>query len=259
MEEKINNNNLLSSLYKDYVLNKLLNNKNRGFTLSSNNNNIINNSINNINIINNENSIIIDNSNKDDNNINNINSPKISRINSMANQINICFDDIDENDDFYKIYIERLNDIKKNSTSKFSSLIEDYDKSYNNYKDKVSKYIEKIDNNFSKLNIIKNDEALLNHATKTLFKKLDYLNHIYCSIIKNIEDNFELLNKFLNEEKMIEQNNPIEYFLTEFYDQIFNCSLLNKINFKPIDMSKIANLTYYKYFFHILSKIKKSN
>ncbi len=56
---------------------------------------------------------------------------------------------------------------------------------------------------------------------------------------------------------MIEQNNPIEYFLTEFYDQIFNCSLLNKINFKPIDMSKIANLTYYKYFLHILSKIKK--
>jgi len=257
MEEKINNNNLLSSLYKDYVLNKLLNNKNRGFNLSSNNNNIINNSINNINIINNENSIIIDNSNKDDNNINNINSTKISRINSMANQINICFDDIDENDDFYKIYIERLNDIKKNSTSKFSNLIVDYDKSYNNYKDKVSKYIEKIDNNLSKLNIIKNDDALLNHATKTLFKKLDYLNHIYCSITKNIEDNFELLNKFLNEEKMIEQNNSIEYFLKEFYDQIFNCSLLNKINFKPIDMSKIANLTYYKYFLHILSKIKK--
>ena len=256
MEEKINNNNLLSSLYKDYALNKLLNNKNRGFTLFSNNNNI-NNSINNINIISNNNSIIIDNGNKDDNNINNINSTKISRINSMTSQINICIDDIDENDDFYKIYIERLNEIKKNTISKFSSLIEDYDKSYINYKDKVSKYIAKIDNNLSKLNIIKNDEALLNHATKTLFKKLDYLNHIYSSIIKNIEDHFKLLNKFLNEEKMIEQNNPIEYFLKEFYDQIFNCSLINKINFKPIDISKISNLTYYKYFLYVLSKIKK--
>ena len=68
MEEKINNNNLLSSLYKDYILNTLENNKIRGFTLFSNNDNNINNNINNISSINNDNSVIIDNSNKNGNN-----------------------------------------------------------------------------------------------------------------------------------------------------------------------------------------------
>ena len=48
------------------------------------------------------------------------------------------------------------------------------------YIDRISKYIEKINNNFLKLNMIKKDKAFLNYATKTLFKKLDYLCHI-CS------------------------------------------------------------------------------
>ena len=262
MEEKINNYNLLSCLYKDYVLNTLQNNIIRGFTLFSNNDNNFNNRINNISSINNDNSVIVDNNNKNGNNtfnINNRNSTRISRINSMENEINIYIDDIDDNDDFYKIFIERLNEIKKNSKSKISSLIEDFDNSYNNYIDKISKYIEKINNNFLKLNMIKKDKAFLNYATKTLFKKLDYLCHICSSIIINIEQNFELLNKFLNQEIIIEQNNPIEYFLKEFYDQIFNCSLLNKINFNSIDISKVANQDYYKYYLNILQKNRKDN
>ena len=260
MEEKINNNNLLSSLYKDYILNTLENNKIRGFTLFSNNDNNINNNINNISSINSDNSIIIDNINKNDNNtinINNRRSTRFSRINSITNEINFYIDDIDDNDDFYKIFIERLNEIKKNTTSKFSSLIEGFDKSYNNYKNEISKYIEKINNNFSKLDNIKRDKAFLNYTTKTLFKKLDNFYHIYSSIITNIEYNFELLNNFLNHEKMIEQNNPIEYFLKEFYDQILKSSLLNKINFKSIDISKVVNLTYYKYFLNFLPKNRK--
>jgi hypothetical protein len=56
---------------------------------------------------------------------------------------------------------------------------------------------------------------------------------------------------------MIEQNNPIEYFLKEFYDQILKSSLLNKINFKSIDISKVVNLTYYKYFLNFLPKNRK--
>ena len=169
MEEKINNYNLLSSLYKDYVLNNLQNNKIRGFTLFSNNDNNFKNSINNISSINNDNSVIIDNSNKNGNNTFNI------------------------HDDFYKIFISILDEIKNNSKSKISSLLEDFDNSYNNYIDKISKYIEKINNNFLKLNMIKKDKVILNYATKTLFKKLDFLYHICSSIVTNIEHNFELI------------------------------------------------------------------
>jgi len=62
----------------------------------------------------------------------------------------------------------------------------------------------------------------------------------------------------LNQKDLIEQNNPIEYFLKEFYEQIKNCSLISKINFNSIDIS-ILNKSYYKYFLKILPKNRKDN
>ena len=111
--------------------------------------------------------------------------------------------DFDNNDDFCKKIVEQLDKIRRNSTPKFSICIKKFNESYNIYKDNISKYIEKINKNFSKLNIDKNDDILLNYVTKNVFDKLDYLYQIYKSIITNIENNFELLNTFLNQKELI--------------------------------------------------------
>jgi hypothetical protein len=167
--------------------------------------------------------------------------------------------DFDNNDDFCKKIVEQLDKIRRNSTPKFSICIKKFNESYNIYKDNISKYIEKINKNFSKLNIDKNDDILLNYVTKNVFDKLDYLYQIYKSIITNIENNFELLNTFLKQKELIEQKNLAQYFLDKAYDQIFNCSLLNKLNFEASDISKVSNKNYYKYFLYFLNKEQRDN
>jgi hypothetical protein len=167
--------------------------------------------------------------------------------------------DFDNNDDFCKKIVEQLDKIRRNSTPKFSICIKKFNESYNIYKDNISKYIEKINKNFSKLNIDKNDDILLNYVTKNVFDKLDYLYQIYKSIITNIENNFELLNTFLKQKELIEQKNLAQYFLDKAYDQIFNCSLLNKLNFEASDISKVSNNNYYKYFLYFLNKEQRDN
>jgi len=175
-------------------------------------------------------------------------------INEFMDQI-----DIDNNDDFCTKIIEQLDKIRRNSTPKFSICIKKFNESYSIYKNNISKYIEKINNKFSKLNIVKTNGILLNYATKNVFDKLDYLYQIYKSIITNIEKNFELLNSFLKQEELIEQKNLNQYFLDKDYDQIFNCSLLNKLNYQSTDISKLSNNNYYKYFLHFLSQEQRDN
>ena len=167
--------------------------------------------------------------------------------------------DFDNNDDFCKKIVEQLDKIRRNSTPKFSICIKKFNESYIIYKDNISKYIEKINKNFSKLNIDKNDDILLNYVTKNVFDKLDYLYQIYKSIITNIENNFELLNTFLKQKELIEQKNLTQYFLDKAYDQIFNCSYLNKFNFEASDISKVSNKNYYKYFLYFLNKEQRDN
>jgi len=175
-------------------------------------------------------------------------------INEFMDQI-----DIDNNDDFCTKIIEQLDKIRRNSTPKFSICIKKFNESYSIYKNNISKYIEKINNKFSKLNIVKIDGILLNYATKNVFDKLDNLYQIYKSIITNIEKNFELLNSFLKQEELIEQKNLNQYFLDKDYDQIFNCSLLNKLNYESTDISKLSNSNFYKYFLHFLKKEQRDN
>ena len=214
MENLIENNYFLLSLYNDYLQNK----RNKG-NLKNNKNKIINNNINN-----------------NSNNINNDN-------NKINNDNNI-------NNDFYKIISEQMTERRKNSVLKFSKCIKDFNDSYTDYKNKILKYIEKININFSKLKNIENDEAFIKYATKNVFKKLDYLKQIYESIVDNIIYNFELLYKFLKQELLIEQNNPIEYFLNQNYEQIFNCALINKINYESSDISKVSNNNYLDFFYN---------
>jgi len=257
MEEKIENDNFLSKLYNEYRQKEQINNNINNDNNINNNIIIINdNNINNISSINNDNSIINErNISFNDNYY--INNSRNNSINSIKYEF-MSQMNVDNNDNYCKIIVEELDKIRKKTTVKFSNCIKNFNESYFNYKDNISKYIEKIDNNFSNLNIFKTNDVLLNYASKNIYHKLDYLYQIYLSIIANIENNFELLNIFLKQKELIEQKNPNEYFLDKNYDQIFNCSLINKLNYESTDISKISNNNYYKNFLHFLNKEEKN-
>jgi hypothetical protein len=74
--------------------------------------------------------------------------------------------------------------------------------------------------------------------------------------MNNIEDNFNLLNDYLEKNELIKQKKPIDFFLNKNYEIISNCSLLNQFNFKEIDRTNFYQNNYYKFFFDYLKEDK---
>lgn len=165
---------------------------------------------------------------------------------------------IDNNDDFNKIIEAKLDEIKNKSRSKLDNLINQYNTNYDKYKTKILNYLNTKDNNISKVNINSpKNNSLLKFAVQNIFKKIEYLTEIYDKIINNIEDNFELLNNFLEKNDLINNENPLESFLIKNSDKIFNCSFLTKFDFEEINPSNICKINYYKNYLEFLNSYKK--
>ena len=188
------------------------------------------------------------------------------RISIVPNQINnsIFIDswklNIKNEDDFCEIIEKKLDEIKKESISKLENLMNKYKACYNEYEKNILNYLKVGENNLSKimdLNLEKNTSTILNFTNQNIFNKIDHLSHIYDNIINNIENNFELMNKFLEQNELYEQKNPIEYFLNKNSEQILNCSIINKFNLNRIDISKIINNIYYKYYIEFIKEYQK--
>ena len=188
------------------------------------------------------------------------------RISIVPNQINksIFIEswklNINNEDDFCEIIEKKLDEIKKESISKLENLMNKYKACYNEYEKNILNYLKVGENNLSKvmdLNLEKNTMSILNFTNQNIFNKIDHLSHIYDNIINNIENNLELMNKFLEQNELYEQKNPIEYFLNKNSEQIFNCSLINKFNLNRIDISKIINNIYYKYYIEFIKEYQK--
>ena len=166
---------------------------------------------------------------------------------------------IKNEDDFCEIIEKKLDEIKNESISKLEILMNKYKTCFNEYEKNILNYLKVGEKNLSKvmdLNLEKKTITLSNFTNKNIFNKIDHLASIYDSIINNIENNFELMNKFLGQNELYEQNNTIEYFLNKNSEQILNCSMINKFNLNKIDISKIINNIYYKYYIEFIKEYK---
>lgn len=167
---------------------------------------------------------------------------------------------IKDGDDFSEIVSKKLDDMKKESISKLDNLFSKFKSCYNEYEKKISNYINEGENSLSKvmdLKLEKNSNTLLKFTNQNIFNKIANLSYIYNNILINIENNFDLLNKFLIENELYEQKNPIEYFLNKNSELILNCSIISKFNFDKIDISKIISNIYYKYYINFIKEYKK--
>ena len=160
---------------------------------------------------------------------------------------------------FSKIVIKKFDDIKNNFISKCNISIEKYKKNYETYKNNILKYMKLKEDNLSK--IIKNDnknEEILKYAINNIFNKINNIINIYDNIMINIEDNFELLNNYLEKNELIKPKKPIDFFLNKYYENISNCSLLNKFDFNKIDTKNIFQNNYYKNYFNYIKEDKNN-
>ena len=86
----------------------------------------------------------------------------------------------------------------------------------------------------------KNDN-FINYANNNLFKKIDDILEIHENIFSALEDHINLLYSFLEQPSLMQQKKPIEYFINNFSSDILNCWFLNKIDFNQINLSSIIS------------------
>ena len=165
---------------------------------------------------------------------------------------------IKHNDMFLKVIDAKLEEIKKNSISRLATLINKYKSCYSQFQKKMLKFCEIKGGNLYRVvnNNIKND-VILDYAINNIFKIINNITQIYENILNNIENNFNVLNEFLEKNELINHKKPIESFLNNKNNDIANCSLINKFNFKQIDNKNIATNNYYKHYFNYLRDEKK--
>ena len=82
------------------------------------------------------------------------------------------------------------------------------------------------------------------------------MTDIYDNIINNIEHNFELLNIFLNENELINMQNPLEDFLLKNVNMIYHSSILSGFNFEEINTTNISGINYYNKYLEYLNSEK---
>ena len=168
---------------------------------------------------------------------------------------NSIFDlDIKQNDHFINIILAKLDEIEKKSEMTFISLINNYKKCYDKYKKRIIDYLQKKEEDINRvIGNQGNTENLLKYACHNIFNKINNLTEIYDNIINNIEHNFELLNIFLNENELINMQNPLEDFLLKNVNMIFSSSFLSRFNFEEINTTNISRINYYNKYLEYLN------
>ena len=167
---------------------------------------------------------------------------------------------IENNDDFNNVIMTKLDEVKNNTTKKFDNFMNKYKISFEEYKKNISNYLEATKKNINNIFVEQenNNEILYNFICKNIFKKLNSLIEIYDNIINNIEDNFDLLNKYLTQKEMINAKNPLEQFLIYYDEGIINSSIISKYKFDEINPLNIMINKYYRYYFSYLNEDKKN-
>ena len=129
---------------------------------------------------------------------------------------------VNKNDDFNRIISDYLDEIKGKYTNLFNASINKLNKSYDEYKKNILKYLD-----IKKRDILRvfkekeKSEILLKFVVKNIFNKINNLIEIYYNIVNSIEKNIDLLNKFLNQKEVINSKNPLEFFLNYNYEDNF--------------------------------------
>ena len=187
-------------------------------------------------------------------NIDNNNNENEKRRNNIDN-LNIENND----DDFNQVIMTKFEDVKNKTIKQFENYMEKYKTSFTGFKKNISKYLEDSKNRIG--HIFENEnknETLYKFISKNIFKKLNNLMEIYDNIINNIEDNFNLLNKYLIDNDIINSKKPLEQFLKYYNENIINSSIMSKFKFDEINPFNIVKDKYYRNYFNYLLEVKKN-
>ena len=150
--------------------------------------------------------------------------------------------------DFGSIIKAKLNEIKQNTLDFFDKAIKEFDKSYNEYINKINKYINENELKMNKLLENQKDqlenENILDFADKYIFGKFENIFEMHQNIFDSIADHIDLLKLFLEQSNLIQQKNPLEYYIINNSCEILDSWFLNKIDYRKLNLSNIIINNY---------------
>ncbi len=139
---------------------------------------------------------------------------------------------------FIDIIKARLNDLKDNTLSFFLQTVKELEDRYTEYINNLSVYIK---TNEMKINKVfqqntESGENMLEYTENNIFQQIENVLEIHENIFDALEDHISLLDIFLDKTDLIQQKNPLEYFINTYTNNILNSWFLNKINFQKLNV-----------------------
>ena len=182
----------------------------------------------------------------------------------LQKRLSIFSSRIDDNQkdvNFGEIINAQLYQIKDNTLTYFDKIIKEFSKRYDEYVNNINDYINQNEFKFSKVfkKEIEHDDNLLEFAENNIFDQFDAILEVHENIMDAIKDHIKLLGTFLQTD-LIQQKNPLEYFINNNSHEILNCWFLNKINFEKVNFTTvILNKDLSELCSRYLSKKKDNN
>ena len=160
----------------------------------------------------------------------------------------------DKNMKLKDIINAQMVELKDSTLSFFSQTIKELEHRYTEYINNICDYVAE---NEMKLNKVfhqnnEDNENIIEFTKNNILQQIENLMEIHDNICDALEDHAGLLGIFLEKPDLIQQKNPLEYFINTYSSNIINSWFLYKINFQKLnirsfDTNKDLSELYVKY------------
>ena len=148
----------------------------------------------------------------------------------------------------------QMTELKDSTLTFFAQTIKELEHRYTEYINNICDYVAE---NEMKLNKVfhqnnEDNENIIEFTKNNILQQIENLMEIHDNICDALEDHAVLLGTFLEKPDLIQQKNPLEYFINTYSSNIINSWFLYKINFQKLnirsfDTNKDLSELYVKY------------
>ena len=167
----------------------------------------------------------------------------ITRADRKTRFMTIVEEEKDKNMKLKDIINAQLNEIKDNTIAFLLQAAKELEHSYAEYINNICDYIAENEIKINKVFQQNNEtgENMLENSENNITQQIENLLEIHENIFNALEDHASLLEIFLEKIDLIQQKNPLEYFINTYSSNILNSWFLNKVNFQKLNVSSFES------------------
>ena len=167
----------------------------------------------------------------------------ITRVDRKSRFMTIVEEEKDKNMKLKDIINAQLNEIKDNTIAFLLQTAKELEHRYAEYINNICDYIAENEIKINKVFQQNNEtgENMLENSENNITQQIENLLEIHENIFNALEDHASLLEIFLEKIDLIQQKNPLEYFINTYSSNILNSWFLNKVNFQKLNVSSFES------------------